>query len=264
MTASLRRYIAPNTFTAVSLLFGLASIVMTIEGRHVTAAWCALWCVLLDKADGFAARLLHAQSRFGAEFDSFADQVAFGIAPAVLFIGFFTEHPEYGLDRGAGRVALLVGAGVFVVANAARLARFNITESDPRYFSGWPTTLVGGMLCALFLTCLKYGAQAPDFDDPRAFGSLALPRAVLMGMPAYLLLCGLLMVSRMRLPKLARRVRPVWNLLQVPNIAAVYGFGIARWLPEYLFAVAFLYAVGGTIAGLRAARAAAPEESPAS
>lgn len=257
-----RRYIAPNAFTAASLLCGLASIVFTIEDRHIYAAWLALWCVLLDKVDGFAARLLNAQSRFGAEFDSFADQVAFGIAPAVLFLGFFTAHPEYGLAQGLGHIALLVGAAIFVVANAARLARFNITTSDPRYFVGLPTTLVGGLLCALFLTCLKYGPSAAEFTDPRAFGNLQISRIVLQGMPLYLTLCGLLMVSNLRLPKLAKRVHPMWNLLQVPNVAAVYIFGVARWLPEYMFAVAFLYALGGTI--YTNLFRAASQESPAS
>jgi CDP-diacylglycerol---serine O-phosphatidyltransferase len=244
-----KRYLAPNAFTATSLLCGLASIVMTIESRHIDAAWFALWCVLLDKVDGFAARLLHAQSRFGAEFDSFADQVAFGIAPAVLFLGFFTEHPEYGLAHGWGRGALLVAAGVYVIANAARLARFNITESDPRYFTGLPTTLCGGVVCAYFLVCLKYGAQAGNFDDPRLLGNFQIPKAGLQAMPLLLFGFGLLMVSGLRIPKLTRRVRRLWNSVQTPGILLVYVLGIIRWLPEYMLFAAVMYSIIGLWVG---------------
>ncbi len=254
------KYLAPNAFTAASLLCGLASIVLTVEGRFVDAAWFALYCVLLDKVDGFAARLLGAQSRFGAQFDSFADQVGFGIAPAVLFLSYFTEHPEYGLAQGLGRLALLVGAGVYVVGNAARLARYNISESDPRYFQGVPTTLAGGFLCALFLTCLKYGAQPSAFQEPRLLGSLHIGAVVLRGMPVYLVMFGLLMVSQVRIPKLTHRTKRVWNLLQVPNVAAVYVFGAIQWFPEYMFALALAYFVIGVIVGrLRGAPPSADE-----
>ena len=79
------KYFVPNAFTALSMLFGLASMTMSAAGNFQLAAWMILWGVLLDKLDGTAARLMHASSEFGVQFDSFADFVVFGIAPAGLF-----------------------------------------------------------------------------------------------------------------------------------------------------------------------------------
>ena len=87
------RYIVPNGFTALSMLFGFASIAASAEGSYVIAAWMIVWGVLLDKLDGTAARLLDACSDFGMEFDSFADFVVFGAS----------------YDRGDVRIELLTG-----------------------------------------------------------------------------------------------------------------------------------------------------------
>ena len=78
------RTLVPNLFTATSAVFGMVSMWMSVEGNFEWAAWFIFWCVLLDKADGTAARLLKGSSRFGMEFDSMADLVSFGLAPAVM------------------------------------------------------------------------------------------------------------------------------------------------------------------------------------
>ena len=83
------RYIVPNSFTALSLVFGLVSIVASSSGNYQLASWLILWGVLLDKLDGASARLLNASSEFGVQFDSFADFVVFGIAPASLIYNRF-------------------------------------------------------------------------------------------------------------------------------------------------------------------------------
>ena len=76
------RYTIPNSFTSLSLLLGIASIVTSQIGELELAAWIIVWCGLLDVLDGLSARLLKATSDFGAEFDSMADLVSFGVAPA--------------------------------------------------------------------------------------------------------------------------------------------------------------------------------------
>ena len=78
------KYLIPNSITASSMLMGLASIYLAAREDFVMAAWLILWGVLLDKLDGTMARLLDACSEFGVQFDSFADFVVFGIAPASL------------------------------------------------------------------------------------------------------------------------------------------------------------------------------------
>ena len=243
------RYLIPNALTAASLLCGLGSIFLTIEGRFIDAAWWSLYCVLLDKLDGFAARLLHAQSKFGIEFDSFADFVGFGVAPATLLVGFFTAHAEYGMASGTGRLALLGSAALFVMALAGRLVRYNLSPSDRRFFFGLPSTLCGAFVMSFFLVCMKYGPRAEGFSDPRLLGGLRIGKAALQGYPVYLVVMAALMLSRLRLPKLAKRERLAWNVFQVINIIGVYGFAAIRWLPEYLFSLGLGYVVVGLVVG---------------
>ena len=216
------KYLAPNGFTALSMLFGLSSIAASATGQYTLAAWMILWGVLLDKLDGTAARLFHATSEFGVQFDSFADFVVFGIAPAALV--FF--HAEAGTAWGGdARLLLLAGVGCFVVATSARLARFNISEppAGDRIFYGIPTPLVGATLASFFLTSQSHAPQA------------------LEALPILLLVSGAAMVSNLRLPKLKRRKNKALDYFQMVNIAVVYIATPFRVLPEYLLVLCVLY-----------------------
>src|SRR2546428_565183 len=115
------RYLAPNVVTSLSIAFGLASIESSLSGHYRTAAWWAMFCVLTDKLDGFVARALRATSPFGAQLDSFADFLSFGIAPATLFCAFFRAVPGAGWSEGWCRVAVPLLALVYVFCVAARL-----------------------------------------------------------------------------------------------------------------------------------------------
>ena len=118
------RYTIPNSVTALSLLLGVSSIVTTQLGDLTLAAWIIVWCGLLDVLDGVAARMLKATSNFGAEFDSMADLVAFGVAPAVLVLNAGLQIGGVEYDSGQFWL-LLIAVAVFVLAGAMRLARFN-------------------------------------------------------------------------------------------------------------------------------------------
>jgi CDP-diacylglycerol--serine O-phosphatidyltransferase len=188
-----------------------------------------LWGVLLDKLDGTSARLLKASSSIGAELDSFADFAVFGIAPAALV--YFRIR-----GQGAGRdavVLLAVACGVYVVANATRLARFNITTppGGDRLFYGVPTTLCGAIVASGLLTWDKYAPGQP------------LPTAT----PIALVVLGVLMVSTLKLPKLKHRKSLALNVVQYANVAAAYVLGPLCLLPEYLFGLATVYALGGVV-----------------
>jgi CDP-diacylglycerol--serine O-phosphatidyltransferase len=130
------RYSIPNSFTALSLLLGLGSIVTTQVGDLEFAAWLIVWCGLLDTMDGLAARLLKATSDFGAEFDSMADLVSFGVAPGVLVFNAGLQLGGVEVESGQFWV-LLLACGVFVLAGAMRLARFNLGTGQPG--KGWFT-----------------------------------------------------------------------------------------------------------------------------
>jgi len=125
------RYIFPNLFTAASIFLAVLSIVSASQGFYEKAAWLIVLGTVFDALDGRVARLTNATSKFGAEFDSLADVVSFGMAPAFLL--FFAYGHAY------GKFGVIVAA-IYVIFGAVRLARFNIisTEGDPSVFIGVP------------------------------------------------------------------------------------------------------------------------------
>lgn len=124
-------YIVPNLFTTANLLSGFFGIVSSIKGDFHTAAFAVLISNVFDILDGKVARLTHATSRFGVEYDSLADLVAFGVGPGILIY-------LYGL-KDFERLGWLA-AFVFVACGALRLARFNVQVevSSKKYFTGLP------------------------------------------------------------------------------------------------------------------------------
>lgn len=235
------RYTIPNSFTAASLLLGIASIVTTqLGGREYLelAGWMIVWCGLLDTMDGVAARVLKATSSFGAEFDSMADLVAFGVAPAILVLNAGVQIG--GIEHGSGQFAVLaVAAGVFALAGALRLARFNLATSKPErgWFVGVPITAAGGGMCSsLVLVLLHY--------EPIAEG---MPLNLYL--PVLLFVLAMLMVSRIRFPKAVKRRSTLINTFQVVNIVLIIYCGVTRSWPEYLFGIGVFLLVAGIIAG---------------
>ena len=232
------RYTIPNSFTALSLLLGVASIVTTQLGELELAAWIIVWCGLLDVMDGASARLLKATSTFGAEFDSMADLVAFGVAPAVLMLNAGLQLGGIAYDSGQFWV-LMVAIAVFVLAGAMRLARFNLVSDQPStgWFTGIPITAAGGaMVSSVVLVLIRY---------PEIAASLPLH----LYMPVLMFVLALLMISRLRFPKAKIRESRLINAFQVVSVAGIYYCGITRSWPEYLFAMAVFLFIAGIIAG---------------
>jgi len=235
---SLLRYTVPNSFTALSLLLGVASIVTTQLGDLELAGWIIVWCGLLDVMDGVSARLLKATSNFGAEFDSMADLVAFGVAPAVLMLNAGLQLGGIEYDSGQFWV-LTVAVAVFVLAGAMRLARFNLISDQPStgWFAGVPITAAGGGLVAPIVLVLIY---YPDI-------AASLPLHLYM--PVVMFVFALLMISRLRFPKAKVRKNKLFNALQVVPIAFVYYCGITRSWPEFLLGIGIILLISGIIAG---------------
>ncbi len=235
---SLLRYTIPNSFTALSLMLGVASIVTTQLGNLELAAWIIVWCGLLDVMDGLSARLLKATSNFGAEFDSMADLVSFGVAPAVLVLhaglqlgGVQYDTPQFGV--------LAVAIAVFVLAGAMRLARFNLVSDQPStgWFAGVPITAAGG------------GVTAPAVLVLIHYPDVAASLPLHLYLPVLMFVLALLMVSRLRFPKAGLRKSKAFNVFQAVGVALVYYCGITRSWPEFLLAMAIALLIGGIIAG---------------
>jgi len=232
------RYTIPNSFTAMSLLIGVGSIVTGQLGNLELAGWMIIWCGLLDVMDGLAARLLKATSDFGAEFDSMADLVAFGVAPGMLMLQVGLEFGGFEVFSGAFWV-LLASVGVFVLCGAMRLARFNLTtdEKPTRWFTGIPITSAGGALVST--TCILL-VRYPDIAE-------AMPLHAYLPVIMFVLALG--MISRIRFPKAKVRKSKVMNTFQGVVIAATYYCGITRSYPEFLFFMGIFLLIAGIIAG---------------
>jgi CDP-diacylglycerol--serine O-phosphatidyltransferase len=172
------RVIAPNLITLVALCLGLTAIRLAYEGRLEPAVYALVVAALLDGVDGRVARLLKGTSRFGAELDSLADFVNFGVAPALVLYSFVLVHL-----KALGWIAALV----FAIAAALRLARFNVMIDDPNR-PEWQKNFFVGMAAPAGAICSLLPIYLHFLGVP--IGSTAAPLALI-----YTLGVAFLMVS---------------------------------------------------------------------
>jgi CDP-diacylglycerol--serine O-phosphatidyltransferase len=168
-------YLLPSMFTMGNLFCGYACIVHAMRGEFVTAAPFIGFAIVVDMLDGRIARMTGTTSAFGVEFDSLADIISFGVAPAILTFA-------WGLQP-LGRLGWAAGF-LFLASAAVRLARFNIQAGshDKRYFVGMPSPAAAGVLAA---TVFAYPSGFQSYAE-------ALPVLAMIVVPA------LLMVSTVR------------------------------------------------------------------
>ena len=172
------RMLVPNVITLLAICAGLTAIRLSTEGRMELAVAAIVFAAVLDGVDGRVARMIKGQSKFGAELDSLADFVNFGVAPGLIL--YFWQLHE--LNNGGW-----IAAMVFAISGGLRLARFNATMDDPNkpafaanFFTGVPAP-AGAILVLL----------------PIYLAFLGLPRSPATLTALYTLLIAFLMVSRL-------------------------------------------------------------------
>ena len=239
-------YLLPNLLTTGGIFAGFFSIVAAIDGNFSAAAWATLVAVLLDGMDGRVARLTNTESDFGKEYDSLADMVSFGVAPAIITYQWGVARlAEYGVVWG--RLGWLA-TFLFAVAAAFRLARFNTSTQkiDQRWFEGVPSPPAACAVVSMVWLASSY--------DLSGLAGLVVGICVTA-------VVGLLMVSRFRYRSfknvsLSRRVRFA-NLLLIPLGLIL----ISLEPPVVIFAIAMTYVGSAPVAWLilrvRARRAVA-------
>lgn len=167
----------PSLFTIGNLFCGYACVVYAMRGQFETAAPFVGIAIVLDMLDGRIARLTGTASEFGLQFDSLADVISFGIAPAILTFAWGSQP----LERIGWEAGFLWAAGfLFVTAAAMRLARFNIQSTaggDKRYFVGLPSPAAAGVPAA---TVFAAPAGLSDYSHALLALSIVLVPAVLM------------------------------------------------------------------------------------
>ncbi len=233
------RYIVPNAVTATSMVLALTAIVQASRGAHESAAWLIVAGALMDRLDGLAARRMQACSEFGVHFDSLADLLAFCAAPALLVYFLLSDDPRYApaFVGYPGRAVLLGSVLGYLLCGAARLARFNLQNGviGPAWSRGLPVTIAASLVSTYVLSASE----------------LRLSPAVVAASPGVLVVCAVLMVSTLWLPKALPKATRVPSGVLAVGAVAIYGLGLTRTLPTLLFATALAYAAGGFLLGWR-------------
>jgi len=149
-------YLIPSLFTAGNLMCGFFSIIATFRGDYVNAALLILLANVFDGIDGYAARLTRTTSQFGVEFDSLADVVSFGVAPAVLvYLWALMVWDTWGW----------LAACTYVVCGALRLSRFNVQALgvSKSHFVGLPIPAAAQMITSTVILYYFLGGEgAPN------------------------------------------------------------------------------------------------------
>jgi CDP-diacylglycerol--serine O-phosphatidyltransferase len=179
--------------------------------------------------------LLGSSSKFGAQLDSLADLVVFGVAPATTVMLYVQAQPDLFGRWQSYLPALYVMLAVFVVCAALRLAKFNVLAElgGPPVFFGLPTTFTGGVLALLLLVGIEHQL-------------LILLRAL----PMIALAFGLLMVSNLVLPKLGHSSGRFFLVFRLVAVGLCYVFGFMRIFPEFLLFTSLFFIGFGIIYGL--------------
>lgn len=155
-------YLLPNLFTTGALFSGFYAIVASMNGDPVNAGIAIFISMILDGLDGRVARLTNTQSDFGAEYDSLADMVSFGVAPALVAFTWALQD--------LGKLGW-VAAFIYVAGAALRLARFNtqIGVADKNYFTGLASPAAAAMVAGSVWVFSETGVQGADVSWLMAF-----------------------------------------------------------------------------------------------
>ncbi|MCL6271747.1 CDP-diacylglycerol--serine O-phosphatidyltransferase [Sansalvadorimonas sp. 2012CJ34-2] len=222
-------YLLPNLLTTGSLFCGFYAIVsvMAAEPNYNAAAIAIFVAMILDGLDGRVARLINAQSKFGAEYDSLSDMVSFGVAPALVSFSWALNE--------LGKVGWMI-AFIYAACAALRLARFNtqIETADKRYFTGLNSPSAAALVAGMVWSFSDFGVDGSTI-------AVALLAALITG------LAGVLMVSNFRYHSfkqldLRGRVPFIFIIIVVLIFAVVFTDP-----PRVLLIVFLIYACSGPV-----------------
>jgi CDP-diacylglycerol--serine O-phosphatidyltransferase len=234
LTARPRRgvYLLPNLLTTGAMFCGFYAVVAAMQGKFEAAAVAVFIAMILDGLDGRVARMTNTQSEFGAQYDSLADLISFGVAPGLVMYQWALVHLQaYG--TAWGKAGWLV-AFIYVACAALRLARFNtqIGKVDKRFFVGLPSPAAAALVVGMVWV----------FHDLEVLGRNVQMPALFLTFAA-----GLLMVSNISFYSfkdfdLRNRV-PFVAVLVIVLLFALTTIDP----PKVLFGVFLLYALSGPL-----------------
>ncbi|MFT4655545.1 MAG: CDP-diacylglycerol--serine O-phosphatidyltransferase [Patiriisocius sp.] len=218
-------YLLPNLLTTAGLFSGFYAVVMSMNGQFENAAIAIFVAMIFDGLDGRVARITNTQSAFGAEYDSMADMVSFGVAPALIAYNFgLSELGKFGW----------LAAFIYVAGAALRLARFNtqVGIADKNYFQGLASPAAAALISGMVWVSIDYDISGHDYG---------IVVAIITG------LCGLLMVSNFKYNSF-KEVDWQGKVPFVALLVIMMIFIIVATAPSLvLFIVFILYAIAGPV-----------------
>lgn len=228
-------YLLPNLLTTAALFCGFYAILAAMNSRFEVAAVAIFVAMILDGLDGRVARMMHAQSDFGAEYDSLSDLVSFGLAPALIVYLWALVYMK-DVSIAWGKLGWMASF-IYVACAAIRLARFNtqLDVEEKRYFTGLPSPSAAGVMVGMVWV----------FHDMDVHGKLIQIPALIVAVGV-----GLLMVSNIKF----RSFKDYDIKNKVPH-TAVLGMVLIFALtaidpPKVLFFTFLLYSLSGPAAWL--------------
>ena len=232
-------YLLPNLFTTCGLFAGFYAIIAAANSQFTAAAIAVFVAAIMDGLDGRVARLTGTSSEFGVQYDSLADLVSFGMAPALVMYHWALVSMK--LDSVMlGKVGWLA-AFLYAACAALRLARFNsqVGQVDKRWFIGLASPAAAGLMASFIWTCHEYGWTGEELR----YGAMAVT-----------IVAGLLMVSRIRYSSFkGSGTGPKSD--RVPFVALLIAVAvlIALWIepPVTLLVAGCAYALSGPVMWLR-------------
>jgi CDP-diacylglycerol---serine O-phosphatidyltransferase len=239
-------YLLPSLLTMGNMFCGYACVVYAMRGEYETAAPFIGFAIVLDMLDGRIARMTGTASAFGVEFDSLADIISFGMAPAILAFA-------WGLQP-LGRLGWAAGF-LFVAAAAMRLARFNIqtgTSADKRYFAGMPSPAAAAIPAA---TVFAYPAGLYDYRE-------ALPALAMVLVPAVLMVSTIRFRSFKNLDLQSRRPYTVLIFIAAAIVLVTTHPRFVLVLVAYVYLASAFVGIGITRFRHRGGRVAPPARPP--
>lgn len=223
-------YLLPNMITTAGLFAGFYAIVAAMNGRFEAAAVAIFVAMIMDGIDGRVARLTNTQSEFGVQYDSLADMVSFGLAPALVMYEWSLKSM---VSVGWAKLGWLA-AFIFTAGAALRLARFNaqVETAEKNYFRGLPSPSAAGALAGMVWVGTDLGINGEDL----VYGTFVLTVAM-----------GLLMVSNIRYYSFKEfHFKNRVSFVAMLVVVLVYAFASID-PPKVLFAGFLIYAVSGVV-----------------
>lgn len=219
-------YLLPSLFTFGNIILGFYACVRGMRGDFQTAAILLIIAGFLDTFDGRIARMTHTESDFGKEFDSLADVITFGVAPALLAYVWGLQH--------LGRIGWLIPL-FYILCAATRLARFNVQSRsvDGRFFVGLPTPPAAAATGSILYFLQPNGTFGPE--------------AVMIGA---LILNGALMVSTFRYLSFKQHDLTRRRSYRNAVLVGVFLLLVAYNPPAVLFSAAVAYVLSGPVGWL--------------